>query len=108
MINRLYTAVKNNERFAGALRWYMIYGLVARALFLLGLTTLLALEGNFLLEWLLSWGLPRSSQADLAEITTFSYIVIGAILLLGMILRIVVLYRMGQFNRLSNFSKDKE
>lgn len=109
MFNRLYTVLKENKRFTGALRWYMIWGLLVRAALLLGLTTLLALEGNFLLEWLLSWGLPRSSQEDLAEITTFSYVIIGSILFLGMILRAVLLYRIKQSDLLREpFEKTEE
>jgi hypothetical protein len=98
MINRLYTALKENERVTDALRWYMVWGLVVRGILLLGLTTLLALQGNFLLEWLLSWGLPSSSQEELAEITILSYIVIGSILIVGMVLRAIVLRRMGAFD----------
>lgn len=97
MIKRIYSALKQDDRFTEALRWYLIWGFGVRTFLLIGLTILLVIEGNFLLEWLLSWGLVKTSQENLADITVASYVVIGGLLLVGIALRAGLLHRMGEF-----------
>lgn len=83
MLDRLLGHVHDTEHATPALRGYLWWGLVVRAVLLLALGTLLVVEGNVLAEWLVTARVPFVSVEDVDELTAISYTVIFVLLAVG-------------------------
>lgn len=94
MLDRLLGRVHDTKHGAPALRGYLWWGLVIRAVLLVALGTLLVVEGNVLAEWLLTARIPFVSVEEVDELTAISYTVIFVLLTVGIGVRWRLLYRL--------------
>lgn len=94
MLDRLLTRVHDTKHATPVLRGYLWWGLLLRVVLLLGLGTVLVVEGNVLAEWLMTVRPPTLPQEDLEELTTVSYTVIVLLLVIGVGARWYLLRRL--------------
>ena len=94
MISWLFDWVDRTTHVTPALRAFLWWGVALRTTLLFALGTLLAVEGNFLAKWLLSWQVAPASAAEIQEYTTVSYVALVAFLTAGVLARLGTLYRL--------------
>ena len=94
MISWLFHWVDRTTHVTPALRMFLWWGVALRTTLLFALGTLLAVEGNFLAEWLLSWQVAPASASEIQEYTMVSYVALIAFLSAGVVARLATLYRL--------------